>query len=452
MQVYIWLRVISYTSGNTNVESLNGPQQSFSMAHCCFYCWCLSYVGAIIIPIPISIPIIFTLGGPLLIFSTANPVSTSNLVERATLTFGIADVANPNTKFELLSTSSFESGTIEASMLDELRAANLMSKDLPDNSVQNLTMSFYSDTTWNISPPRKQRFTTLLSRDDVRLAYSLTLRFLRNDSSTSQETFLSKTILSPDVGWDVPFLLPMFVLFVLFRPIDNVLSLQDIAGLQDMLQGNVTTNPIPVKGLIPTIIQLPRTLTVVNATAVSRRICASRLQYLWPHGIYVCVCALLVWFCRPIVTITSIWKVTLLAIRIGLSGTRQMPHLDLRSSQSVTQALRYVEPSLLHFFDEFMMTKGLTCLIVLHCSQGYGAPSSRPPSWRSTSRWYWPLADCWDQYSRIKFIALCSLIYTMSLIWVSYARQSCKTTHKHTHTHTCIHTHRDTVLTLRLYV
>lgn len=50
--------------------------------------------------------------GPLLIFSTANPVSTTNLVERGQISVGIIDVHHPNSEFDLAQISSFRFETV----------------------------------------------------------------------------------------------------------------------------------------------------------------------------------------------------------------------------------------------------------------------------------------------------------------------------------------------------
>jgi hypothetical protein len=158
---------------------------------------------------------------PLLIFSTANPVSTTNLVERAQVRLGIVDANNPNSEFDLAALTSFKFASVgycdcfilsalnwtHASGVEQVSDSEyqsldnqgLIKEDLPRESVQKLVFVPYSASTWDISPPSKRQFTTLVNNSAVSLTYTTTMRFIQSDSSISQASFTSDRLLQEQV-------------------------------------------------------------------------------------------------------------------------------------------------------------------------------------------------------------------------------------------------------------
>jgi len=125
----------------------------------------------------IFLALVLVLFGPLLLFSSANPVSSSNNVQSAQLSLSIVA---PNGEFELLSISSVSSNTqIRDPAYADMKTLRLVDENDKITNIQNLTMVRYSDDYWKISPPSLAALQASLQDPDVAMSARLTYSFTR---------------------------------------------------------------------------------------------------------------------------------------------------------------------------------------------------------------------------------------------------------------------------------
>jgi len=111
--------------------------------------------------------------GPLLLFSTANPVSQSNPVLGAAVSLSLS---GPQGEYTIVDISSYVVSPISEDYYISLRNDDLVDESDHIDAVQSVRMASWSDKTWGISPPALQRLLESLMDPrhpmNVRFSYS----------------------------------------------------------------------------------------------------------------------------------------------------------------------------------------------------------------------------------------------------------------------------------------
>jgi len=115
--------------------------------------------------------------GPLLLFSSANPVTSSNNILSARVTLS---AVGPKGEYPLLEISSMKSKSlITNDQYTYLRQYRLIGDDSRDN-IEEISMVSFSDSLWGISPPSLTELTTSLLDPAQPMRFRLQYSFTRN--------------------------------------------------------------------------------------------------------------------------------------------------------------------------------------------------------------------------------------------------------------------------------
>jgi hypothetical protein len=131
--------------------------------------------------------------GPLLLFSTANPVSQSNPVSAAAIGLSLTSGFG---EYPLISISSYVLSSISSDQYVTLRNKNLLDDADRLDSVQSVAMSSFSDFTWDISPPSLSMLRQTLNDPAQRMSMKFTYEFTRAAGPQNTKS-IQGTIVTP---------------------------------------------------------------------------------------------------------------------------------------------------------------------------------------------------------------------------------------------------------------
>ena len=129
--------------------------------------------------------LIAILFGPLLFFSSANPVTQINEVQFASVQLTLQ---GPRGEYELMTISSTQSIAFASSHdYHALRAEHALDEQEDMQQVQKITMSSFADRNWDISPPALKSLSRELRDPDVRMWGHYYYKFTRSGPESNKK-------------------------------------------------------------------------------------------------------------------------------------------------------------------------------------------------------------------------------------------------------------------------
>lgn len=130
--------------------------------------------------------------GPLLLFSTANPVSQTNNVQSSSISLALTSSTG---EYPVLSISNFLIHDISIEEYEKLQEDDYIGDSDSMQQIQNVSFSQYSDNIWQISPPALQQLMNTLNDPTQPVSMRLSYQFNRAGPPTSKT--LASSIIVP---------------------------------------------------------------------------------------------------------------------------------------------------------------------------------------------------------------------------------------------------------------
>lgn len=133
--------------------------------------------------------------GPLLLFSTANPVSQSNPVASASIAVSLVGQQG---EYPLIDISSFVLAPIDDTLYTQLRNEDLIEDSDHEDSIQRVSMAPFSDAIWSISPPSLESLTTSLNDPSRAMSLKFEYAFTRTSGPSTNKVISSQVLVQLD--------------------------------------------------------------------------------------------------------------------------------------------------------------------------------------------------------------------------------------------------------------
>ena len=183
---------------------------------------------------------------PLLLFSSANPVTESNLVQTVALDFSLAGPRGEWTLFTISSLNETRELSSDAGLYSLLREERLVDSNDKPEDVQQVQLTNFSDSFWSISPPALQTLIDELFSANCSDCFTARLRF----------TFTRRLpVTSPSISASIAVVLPP----AKRREIGEFVS-------TDLPRSNLT-----IDAIVPTLFRLPASAAPIEVTDQTNR-------------------------------------------------------------------------------------------------------------------------------------------------------------------------------------